>query len=1280
VVAFGKGAPNVIEFRVLGSLEAVDQDGPLALGAPKQRTLLAVLLLHRGEPVSTERLVDEIWGEQPPASAHKLVQGYVSSLRRVLGDGLLVTQGHGYALQIPPGQLDVDRFEILVTEGQRASSQGDAPTAAVRLRKALGLWRGPPLADFAYEPFAQAEIARLDEARLAAIELRFAVELAIGHHTQLVADLEALVREHPLREGFTAQLMLALYGSGRQAEALDVYQNARARLSEELGLEPGPELKALQTAILNQEPWLAEPTRGGARAPVQPPLADIASAAVPGAHEISSHGEHVIAPDRELSLAEPVGVRPVRKVVTVLSCDVTGSTELGKELDPEVLRGVMNRCSAELRATIDRHGGTADKFIGDAVVAVFGIPRVNEDDALRAVRAAAEIRDRLPAIAEEVGVALRFRTGVNTGLVLAGEGENLAIGDAVNVAARLEQCAQPGEILLGPETLDLVRDAVVAEPVEPLTLKGESRPTPAFRLLDIDRHAPGFARRFDVPLVGRARELRVLRDAWDRSVAEPGCHLFTLLGAAGVGKSRLVAELLAALGDEVSVLGGRCLHYGEGITFWPLQEALAGVGKPAEPVLDRLGGGGTAAPEELFFEVRRLLESLAAEMPLIVHVDDLQWAEPMLLDLLDHIVELSRGAPILVLCVARPELLEDRPGWGGGKLNATSLLLEPLTTSECQLLLSSLGDGLDHDTRDRVVAASEGNPLFLEEMAALAAATGTTAVPATIQAVLAARLESLGNEEREVLDRGAIEGEVFHRLAVRALLGERTETELNSRLAGLVRKELIRPHPATIRGDDAFRFRHLLIRDAAYDAVPKATLADLHESFARWLEQSGAALPEPDEIIGWHLEQTLRYRHELGQDAGRALPRGAAEHLHTAGRRALDRRDVPAAKNLLERALALAEGDSRRARIAADLADGLFEAGEFAPADELLKEIENDPDVSALAALTRFEWMTSVGGPDTARTIESRLPGLLEHFARVADERGLARAHLVAHYPHWMKCHATAAGDELRLAAEHARNAGDDGLRQRALALYVITLQNGQADPRTIAQALDTIEREKPGPYLAASVDGVRGELARLDGRFGEARRLAQQASERFRLLGLPEMEAGREIRRGVLELSAGDPEAAIAALQRSDAIFAQMGANGYRSTAQAFLAQAYSRLGNNAAATAAIELSEEFGSTDDILNLIITHQARARLALAEGEGEAAQSWARSAVEYASRTDDLNHRANAKLDLARVLAALERPEAAIPEARAALDLFLTKGDRPGGDQTRALLDDLGARQ
>jgi YVTN family beta-propeller protein len=261
VVALGAASSRVIEFRVLGSLEVVGEDGPLALGAPKQRALLAILLLHRGEPVSSDRLIYEIWGEEPPASAIKLVQGYVSNLRKVLGDGVLVTQGRGYLLHAGPGQLDLDRFDSLVAEGRRALQERDARSAAARLRKALGLWRGPPLADFSYESFAQAEIARLEESRLGALEERIDADLALGEHARLVGELEALVRAHPMRERFIGQLMLALYRSGRQADALESYRISRRRLVEELGLEPSRELQQLERAMLGQDPALEPPAR-----------------------------------------------------------------------------------------------------------------------------------------------------------------------------------------------------------------------------------------------------------------------------------------------------------------------------------------------------------------------------------------------------------------------------------------------------------------------------------------------------------------------------------------------------------------------------------------------------------------------------------------------------------------------------------------------------------------------------------------------------------------------------------------------------------------------------------------------------------------------------------------------------------------------------------------------------------------------------------------------------------------------------------------------------------
>ena len=410
----------------------------------------------------------------------------------------------------------------------------------------------------------------------------------------------------------------------------------------------------------------------------------------------------------------------MRKTVTIVFCDLVGSTAMGETLDPEQLRLVTQRYFDAMRAPIERHGGTVEKFIGDAVMAVFGVPHVHEDDALRAVRAAGDMRDVLTALNAELdrdhGVSLACRIGVNTGEVVAGGGDAVVVGDTVNVAARLEQAASSGEILLGAETYRLVRDAVVAEPVEALDLKGKSLPVPAHRLVQVTPGAAGFARHLDAPMVGRERELALLRSAFDRTVSDQACQLFTILGVGGVGKSRLMAAFVEELGDRATVLRGRCLPYGEGITFYPLAEALIeiadlheadtpeaaraklsalagsgdGAGRVAELVGQAIGIGGESAPEETFWAIRTLLEQLAADRPLVFSIDDLQWAEPTFLELVGHVADFARDAPILLACMARPEFLDDHPSWAGGKLNATSILVEALGPEECGTLVANL--------------------------------------------------------------------------------------------------------------------------------------------------------------------------------------------------------------------------------------------------------------------------------------------------------------------------------------------------------------------------------------------------------------------------------------------------------------------------------------------------------------------------------------------------------------------------------------------------------------
>ena len=534
-----------------------------------------------------------------------------------------------------------------------------------------------------------------------------------------------------------------------------------------------------------------------------------------------------------MSCAAPLASEPAReqrKVVTVLFCDLVGSTALGESTDPEALRARMRRYFEDLRMILERHGGTVEKFVGDAVMAVFGIPVSHEDDALRAVRAAAEMRT---AIAEH---GLEARIGVNTGeVVVGGDSETLVTGDAVNVAARLEQAAAAGEIIIGSETRILVRDAVRVEAVEPLALKGKSGPVEAYRLIDVLFAAQSIARHPETPLVGRERERQRLWRDYEDAVADRTCRLFTLLGPAGIGKSRLVADFLERVGDSADVLRGRCLSYGEGITYWPLVEILIAIGAEPDSVI------GTSPPEtQLAF--RRLLESRAVERPQVVVIDDLQWAEPVFVDLVEHVADFTRDAPVFLLCVARTELLDVRSGWGGGKLNATSLLLEPLDAEQCGTLMERLvlDAPLDADLRERITVASAGNPLYVEEMLAMVRehGDGEVVVPPTIQALLQARIDSLDGDVRVVMERGAVEGEVFHRGAVAELSPAVVRDGVESHLATLVRKELIRSTSPTFPEDEGFRFRHLLIRDAAYESLPKATRAELHERFAGWLDYS----------------------------------------------------------------------------------------------------------------------------------------------------------------------------------------------------------------------------------------------------------------------------------------------------------------------------------------------------------------------------------------------------------------------------------------------------------
>src|SRR6266508_777800 len=980
----------------------------------------------------------------------------------------------------------------------------------------------------------------------------------------------------------------------------------------------------------------------------------------------------------ECGAALPVApAREQRKTVTVLFCDIAGSTALGESTDPEALRALLARYFERMKGIVERHGGTVEKFIGDAVMAVFGVPAVHEDDALRACRAAVEMRDALP----ELGI--RGRIGVYTGEVVAGTEERLATGDAVNVAARLEQAAETGEVLIGAETRRLVRDAVEVGEERLLELKGKPERVPAYPLFAV---GAAVARRFDVPIVGREREGGALADAWQRAVAERSCHLFTVLGVAGVGKSRLSAEFLASL-DGTRVVRGPCLSYCEGISYWPVVEmVLQLTQRPSDPraaaaLASLLGeSDGPAAAEEIAWAFRKLLEEAA---PVVCVFDDLHWAEPTLLDLVDHVADCSREAPILVLCLARPELLDRRPAWAGGKLNATTVLLEPLSPSETDELIERLlGDAdIDDALRARIGDAAEGNPLFVEEMLAMVADSpgGGVVVPPTIRALLAARLDQRDPSERGVLERGAVEGKVFHRGSVEALAPD--ERDVPRRLMALVRKELVRPDRAQIAGDDAFRFRHLLIRDAAYDGLPKAARAELHERFADWLAERAHDLIEFDEIAGYHLEQAHRYRVELGlvDDRTAQLAERAAERLGTAGDRAFARQDAGAAVALLHRALELIPSEAWPLERGLNLVRARMLAGEFARALE-------DADALIAGALARGDHgrelrarlaRASVAQVTEGKSAEDMRPlaeDALRVFADAHDDAGLADAWFALARIEHNACRFGARHEALERVREHAQRAGNASVERTARHWMASGYVFG---PFSVHEALEWFDdAELAGEagvvtHLRARVEGMRGE-------FEQARALWATALERAQELGQRLLAAGLAMEACDIELDAGDPGRAADFALAGCAQLEELGERGWLSTLAGQAAEALYRLDRTDDAWHWTEVAEQSGAPDDVITQLLIRQVRSKVLARRGDDADAERLARDAVALSDSTDMLVCRADARLDLAEVLTLAGRREQATEALAAAEALYAEKGHLIGVARTQSLLAKLRA--
>jgi class 3 adenylate cyclase/tetratricopeptide (TPR) repeat protein len=1031
-------------------------------------------------------------------------------------------------------------------------------------------------------------------------------------------------------------------------------------------------------------------------------------------------------------LAEMEAPAAVRRVVTIVFADVAGSTSLGDRLDPEALRHVMERYFDAMEAAIHSHGGIVEKFIGDAVMAVFGIPRLHEDDAIRAVRAATAMRSALDALNLELnqdhGVAIGMRMGVNTGEIVAGDptmGQRLVTGDAVNVAARLEQSASAGEILLGDSTYRLVKDAVEVTEVEPLPVKGKPQPVSAFRLVSIVADAAGHERHLDSPMIGRANELDLLAGALERAIAEQTSHLFTMFGAAGVGKSRLVREFLDG-SQRAMVLRGRCLSYGEGITFFPLAEIVhqaAGIIESDPPTTaltklttfvadvpqrDRIaplvgglfGWNEPGTTEEAFWAVRKMLEHLARDRPLIVVFDDIHWAEPTFLELIEHVANWTRDAAVLLVCIARPELLEIRPDWGGGKMNATSILLEPLPSEDASLLVDNLLGRADIPlaARSRILEAAEGNPLFVEEILAMLIDDGLlrledgrwrptrdlaeVTVPPTIQLLLAARLDRLDGAERSVIERGAVEGKVFHTGAVITLSPERLRPTVQSRLLALARKELIRPDRAEFAGEDAFRFRHLLIRDAAYHALPKEKRADLHERFAGWLERAaGERVAEYEEILGYHLEQAVKYRAELGppDEKSRSLARRAAGHLVASGERAHERSDPRAARGYFERAAKLVDGLDRAAALLR-LCDVLEETYAFRSALDAAREalaLSQAAGDRAMVLRSQLREVASRGQLDPGYGIgdaQRDATQILREFERLGDADGRDRALIV------LELQTFYSGDTSR-AYEIAQ---DLETRARGMPQYQRMAVAGGMHIAAyfgalpVDEALKAIDHahEIMGNSLLAQVRTATGRagVLGLAGRFEEADASIDGAKRILEEIG----SATRPFEQlvGELQRLAGRLDAAEREFRASHDWFEASGETGFNSTICGLLAQTLCDLGRLDEAESFATKSRSLASDDDFASQSAWRAAQARVLAHRGEYKGALSLADEAVTITGRTDYITWQGDMHEVRGQVLAAAGRTSEARAAFAKAIERYERKGVIPAIERVRRRLAEL----
>jgi class 3 adenylate cyclase/tetratricopeptide (TPR) repeat protein len=825
--------------------------------------------------------------------------------------------------------------------------------------------------------------------------------------------------------------------------------------------------------------------------------------------------------------------RKERKVVTVLFADLVGFTSRAETLDPEDVEAILEPYHARLREELERHGGTVEKFIGDAVMAVFGAPVAHEDDPERAVRAALAIRDWA---ADEGGVEVRI--AVNTGEALVTldarpeAGEGMVAGDVVNTAARLQAAAPVNGILVGETTHRATRGAIDYREHEPVEAKGKAGPVHVWQAVSArSRFGVDVVQESRAPLVGRMRELTLLTDAFARARAEREPQLVTLVGVPGIGKSRLVYELMQLADADPQLITwrqGRCVPYGEGVTFWALGEIVkshAGIleDDPAERAEEKLRGvaddswvlshlqplvglssatGHEDRLSEAFAAWTQFFEALADDGPLVLVVEDLHWADDKLLDFVDHLVDRAGNVPLLVVATARPELLERRPGWGGGKPNALTLSLSPLTDEDTARLLGALLERsvLPADTQQAVLARAGGNPLFAEQYARMFAERGDAeAVPETVQGIIAARLDGLAAPEKELLQNAAVFGKVFWAGA----LGDPHDL-----LHGLERKEFVRrQRRSSVAGETEYAFRHFLLRDVAYGQIPRAERADKHQLAAEWIDSLTEDRDDHVELLADHYAQALELARAAGRDTGELEAR-ARVALRDAGDRASTLNSFAAASSYYAQALELwPQAGAERAELLFGLGRARWlseQAGkpELAAALEGLLEADlPERAAEAAVALAEGEWH---------RGRRNDTDALLERALSLVE--GLAASRAKAYVLSQASRSAMLAGrqqDAIRSGREAIAIADALGLEEiKAHALNNVGTARVNVGDRTgVADVEASVEiaRRLNSPEVVRCLNNLAYVLGLVDEpkRQREAHEEAERAAERFGLAGM---------------------------------------------------------------------------------------------------------------------------------------------------------------------------------